>query len=113
MQELEFSVVTDVDKIGLKQALLLLNSKQAYNFLINVNADMLMYANSKDNFEGADEATKFYHRNIRMFSNINKISMDYDDRVLIISGGAHAAFFEGFMSRSMIYELQPLKDYLK
>ncbi len=48
-----------------------------------------------------------------MFSNINKIPMDYDDSVLIISGGAHAAFFEGFMSRSMIYELQPLKDYLK
>ncbi len=113
LKELESSVVTDVDKIGLKQALLLLNSKEAYDFLININADMLMYVNSKDNFEGADEATKFYHRNIRMFSNINKIPMDYDDSVLIISGGGHAAFFEGFMSRSIIYELQPLKDYLK
>lgn len=113
LKELESSVNTDVEQIGLKQALLLLNSKEAYEFLININADMLMYANSKGNYEGADEATRFYRRNIRMFSNINKIPMDYDDRVLIISGGAHAAFFQDFMRRSMIYELQSIEDYLK
>ena len=103
----------DVNKIGLKKMLLSLNSDITYDFLINYNADRLMYVNSKDCFEGADEATKFYKRNIRMFANINKVEMNENDRVLIISGGTHAAFFNKFMSRSLIYELVPLSDYLK
>jgi hypothetical protein len=113
MEELGKSVDTDVEKIGLKKALLLLNTNKAYNFLININADMLMYVNSKDNFEGADEAAKFYKRNIRMFANINKIPMKDNDRVLIISGATHASFFNKFMSRSLIYDLVPLSKYLK
>ncbi len=84
-----------------------------YDFLINYNADMLMYVNSKDNFGGADEIAKFYKRNIRMFANINKIEMNEDDRVLIILGGTHAAFMDKFMLRSLIYKLISLKKYLK
>lgn len=113
MKKLQNSVVTDPKKIGLKNMLKVMNSDEAYDFLINVNADMLMYANSKNGFEGADEAAKFYKRNIRMFANINKIPMTKDDRVLIISGGTHAAYFSKFMSRSMIYELEPITNYLK
>ncbi len=39
--------------------------------------------------------------------------MTKDDRVLIISGGSHAAFFNMFMKRSPIYEIRELKEYLK
>lgn len=112
LQALMSTVDTDVETMGLKKALLLLNTHDAHNFLININADLLMYANSKDGFEGADEAAKFYQRNIRMFANINKVDMTKDDRVLIISGATHAAFFNKFMSRSMIYNLVPLSKYL-
>lgn len=113
LQKLQNSVIADVEKIGLKNMLLLINSNQAYDFLINANADLLTYANSKDAFEGADEAAKYYKRNLRMYANINKISMQPNDRILIISGGSHAAFFHKFMSRSMVYELEPLSKYLK
>lgn len=112
LKRLEHSVVTDPKKIGLKNMLKIINSDKAYDFFINSNADILMYANSKNGFEGADEASKFYKRNIRMFANINKIQMKKNDRVLIISGVTHAAYFSKFMRRSMIYELEPITNYL-
>ena len=102
----------DVKEIGLKQKLLSMNTKGYYNYMINVNADLLAYANSEDKFEGADQAAKFYQRNIRMFANINKLELDLDDRILIISGAAHASFFYKFMSRSPIYELVELESFL-
>lgn len=102
----------DVERIGLKKMLLSMNSEKMYNFLINYNADMLAYVNSKDKFEGSDEAAKYYKRNLRMFGNINKISMTNEDRVLIISGASHAAFFNMLIKRSSIYNLRVLKEYL-
>lgn len=103
----------DVNKIGLKKKLLLMNTEENYNFLININADYLTYVNSKNKFEGADEAAKFYQRNLRMLANINKVNITKDDRVLIIAGAAHAAFFSKFLDRSPIYELVDLTKFLK
>ena len=102
----------DVKEIGLKQKLLSINTEDYYNYLINVNADLLTYANSVDKFEGADQAAKFYQRNLRMYANINKIKLNLNDRILIISGAAHASFFNKFISRSPIYELVDLKKLL-
>lgn len=113
LQQLESSVDMDVKSVGLKKVLSILNTTLAYDFLINYNADALTYVNSENGFEGVDEAAKFYHRNLRMFANINKIEMDENDRVLIISGATHAAFFQKFFSRSYIYELESVNDYLE
>ncbi|HET6227981.1 MAG TPA: DUF5694 domain-containing protein [Bacteroidia bacterium] len=99
-------------KPTLKETLLERNTQEYYNFMINYNADMLTYANSADSFEGADEAAKFYKRNLRMYANLNKIKMDSTDRVLIISGSAHAAFFNDFLRRSPKYKLENLRAYL-
>ncbi|BDD04005.1 DUF5694 domain-containing protein [Aureibacter tunicatorum] len=97
---------------GLKETLSVMNSESCMNFLINANADMLTYINSDDKFEGADEAAKLYHRNLRMYANINKIKTNEEDRILIISGGLHASFFHQFMSRSSVYELESVEKYL-
>lgn len=113
LQQLESSVDMDVKSVGLKKVLSILNTTLAYDFLINYNADALTYVNSENGFEGVDEAAKFYHRNLRMFANINKIEMGENDRVLIISGATHAAFFQKFFSRSYIYELESVNDYLE
>ncbi len=106
-------LIGNVNQIGLKNTLLLLNTDKSYDFLLNYNADMLSYVSSENGFEGADEAAKFYQRNLRMFSNINKVPMSKEDRVLIISGATHAAFFNMFMKRSPIYELQSINMYLE
>jgi hypothetical protein len=112
LQQLESSVDMDVQSIGLKKVLSILNTSLAYDFLINYNADALTYVNSENGFEGVDEAAKFYHRNLRMYANINKIDMNPNDRVLIISGATHAAFFQKFFSRSYVYELESVGKYL-
>jgi hypothetical protein len=112
LEKLKSLLDVDVQKIGLKKMIALMNQPETYDALINLNADALMFINSDDKFEGADEAAKFYQRNIRMFANINKIKMSKDDRVLIISGGTHASFFQKFMSRSYVYDLVPVSKYV-
>ncbi|MNJ91828.1 hypothetical protein D3C87_94830 [compost metagenome] len=89
------------------------NHPQYLESLININADLLTYISSKGNSEGADEAGKFYHRNLVMFSNLNQIPVDKNDRILILMGGTHTAFFMDFLKRSPKFKLENTFDYLK
>jgi hypothetical protein len=91
-----------------------LNNQPKYlESLININADILMYVSSKGKSEGADEAAKFYHRNLVMFSNLNQIQVDKNDRIFILMGGTHTAFFMDFLKRSPKYLLKNTFEYLK
>jgi hypothetical protein len=103
---------SDNDSISLKEKLIQNNTQSYYNLMISLNADMLTHAGSENNFEGADEAAKFYQRNLRMYSNLNRIDLNQDDRVFILMGTAHTAFFQDFLSRSPKYELVNTFDYL-
>lgn len=89
-----------------------INNSDYQDFFLNINADILTYVGTEGKFEGADEAAKFYQRNLRMFSNINRVHMNKEDRIFILSGGAHASFFRDFMSRSPKYNLVDVSDYL-
>ncbi|WP_443947093.1 DUF5694 domain-containing protein [Pedobacter sp. AW1-32] len=88
------------------------NHPQYLESLININADILTYISSKGKSEGADEAAKFYHRNLVMFSNLNQIPIDKSDRIFILMGGAHTAFFNDFLRRSPKYRLEDPFQYL-
>lgn len=101
------------DNLSLLDKLKVDNHPQYLDFLLNVNADILTYVSTKGNFEGADEAAKYYHRNIRMFSNLNQIELKADDRVFILMGASHTAFFNDFMKRSPRYKLVDPFLYLK
>ncbi len=89
------------------------NHPQYLESLINLNADMLTYISTKGKSEGADEAAKFYHRNLVMFSNLNQIKIDKNDRVFILMGGTHTAFFMDFLHRSPKYKIENIFNYLK
>ncbi|MHA3788151.1 DUF5694 domain-containing protein [Flavobacterium hauense] len=89
------------------------NHPQYLESLININADLLTYISSKGKSEGADEAAKFYHRNLVMFSNLNQIPVGKNDRILILMGGTHTAFFNDFLRRSPKYKLENVFNYLK
>jgi hypothetical protein len=67
----------------------------------------------KNNFEGADIISEFYKRNLRMYSNFNDIPMNSNDRVLIIMGGTHTAYFDFFIQTDNRFELINIKKYLK
>ena len=89
------------------------NHPQYLESLINFNADLLLYNSSKNNSEGADEAGKFYHRNLVMFSNLNQIPVGKQDKIFILMGGTHTAFFMDFLKRSPKFRLENTFDYLK
>jgi len=89
------------------------NHPQYLESLININADLLTYISSKGKSEGANEAAKFYHRNLVMFSNLNQIQVNKNDRILILMGGTHTAFFNDFLKRSPKYKPENIFKYLK
>lgn len=62
------------------------NTREFYDLLINFNADILTHTATKEGFEGADEAAKFYRRNLRIYSNLNKIPLTKNDRVFYNNG---------------------------
>jgi len=89
-----------------------IDHKMSYNYKIG-NADILTHVGSEKGFEGADEAAKYYQRNLRMYSNLNRIELNKDDRVFILMGASHTAFFRDFMSRSPKYYMVKTSEYLK
>jgi len=101
------------DTLSLLDRLKLANTNLYLDFLITVNADALTHAGSKEGFEGADEAAKYYQRNLRMYSNLNRIALKDDDRVFILMGASHTAFFRDFISRSPKYKMVNTFEYLK
>ena len=101
------------EKLNTLDKLKLTNHNSYLNFLIEVNAEMLAHVGSENGFEGADEATKFYQRNIRIYSNLNRIKLTENDRVFILMGAAHTAYLREFMSRSPKFEMVNTFDYLK
>lgn len=103
----------NTEDLSLLEHFKLMNNPLYQDFLMNINADILTYVGSEKGFEGADEATKLYQRNLRMFSNINRIPMKSTDRVFILSGGLHASFIASLMKRSPKYELVDPLAYLK
>lgn len=107
------SIDVNKDSLSLSGKLKLMNKDRYLDFLITVNADMLTHAGTENGYEGADEAAKYYQRNLRMYSNLNRIDLDEDDRVFILMGASHTAFFRDFMSRDPKYKMVDTFNYLK
>lgn len=90
-----------------------INTKKNLDAMLNLNADMLTHASTPGKSEGADEAAKLYHRNLIMYSNLNQIPLTKDDRVFILMGASHTAFFNMWLERSPKYQLVNTLEYLK
>lgn len=101
------------DKMKLLDALIMNNQPAYLDFLININADILTHVASAGKTEGADEAAKYYHRNLAMYSNLNQLKLTKDDRIFILMGASHTAFFNDFMKRSPKYSLVDIFRFLK
>lgn len=74
-----------------------------YNFLATQH--------TKGNQEGVDEITKFYQRNLKMFSNFNDIKMTENDRVFILLGATHTAYFDVFLENNPKFQLEDPNKY--
>ena len=107
------SIIENEDSLSLFEKLIQTNTQAYLDFSMVINSEILTHAGTDNQFEGADEATKFYQRNLRMYTNLNRIDLSKDDRVFILLGSGHASFFKEFMSRSPKYEMVNTFDYLK
>jgi len=103
----------DEDTLNLLDKLKLTNEEKYLDFLMTVNADIMTHVGTENGFEGADESAKYYQRNLRMYSNLNRIKLNKDDRVFILLGASHTAFFRDFINRSPKYKMVNTFDYLK
>lgn len=99
--------------LSLMEKLSRMNHPEFLDFLITANADILTYVGTENGFEGADEAAKYYQRNLRIYANLNRLPIKKHDRVFILSGGSHTAFLNEFLKRSLKYEVVDTFDYLK
>lgn len=100
------------DTLTLVEKLQLTNHPKMLDYSININADKLLYVGIDNGFEGADQAAIFYQRNMRIYSNLNRIKMTPNDRVFILMGSAHTAFLREFINRSPKFEMVNTLDYL-
>lgn len=108
----DFDAKNPEDKMVLFELLKMHNRPEYLDMMINVNADILTHVSSKGKAQGADEAAKYYHRNLVMYSNLNQIQLSKEDRVFILMGASHTAFFNDFMRRSPKYVLADIFKYL-
>lgn len=114
MQLLEdFDKKNPEDNLPVQQLLQRNNHPDYLDMLLTVNADILTHIASAGKAEGADEAAKYYHRNLVMFSHLNQVALSKEDRVFILMGGSHTAFFNDFMRRSPKYKLVAVLPYLQ
>ncbi|NKI27978.1 hypothetical protein HCG49_15560 [Arenibacter sp. 6A1] len=74
-----------------------------YNFLATMH--------TPKNFEGADIIADFYKRNLRMYANFSDVPLTKNDRVLIIMGATHTAYFDIFLGNSTKYILENAMEY--
>ena len=100
------------EDLSLLEKLRFINNPVYLDYSINTNADKLLYVGVDDGFEGADNAAIFYHRNMKIFSNLNRIEMDKDDKVFVLMGAAHTAFLREFFQRSPKFEMVNTLEYL-
>lgn len=101
------------EKMNVKELLFLNNQPEYLDYLMNINADLLTTVSTYNYSIGAEQASKFYNRNLMMFANLNKIAINKNDRIFILMGATHTAFFKDFLRRSPKFIEVNSLEYIK
>jgi hypothetical protein len=87
-----------------------LNEQQRINIAHQVY--MLIARIGKDGeYPGVDLLADWYKRNLKIFSNITRITESKDDRILVIFGAGHAKLLQQFIEDSGEYNLERANKY--
>lgn len=65
-----------------------------------------------DDYAGADLVADWYERNLKIYTNIRRITDSPDDRILILYGAGHHKLLEQYVKDSGKYDLEILNKYL-
>lgn len=74
--------------------------------------NILAGMNTPGNYEGAEIISKFYKRNLMIYTNLYNVPATKTDRILIISGGTHTAYLDLFLRDHPKFKLVDPKEYV-
>ncbi|MBS1716807.1 MAG: hypothetical protein JSS72_03645 [Armatimonadetes bacterium] len=104
-------VLAELDqKYTVGQILAVLNSPDAMR-LNHMEFLSMIDVDSDRDFIATDTVTKWYQRNLRIFSNIKR-NVAPGDRVLVIFGSGHMKFLKEFCSETPGFEIEDTLKYL-
>jgi hypothetical protein len=75
--------------------------------------NMLLPGEGQGIYARTDLVTNWYKRNLRIFTNLNRVAKLPDDRILLIIGAGHLKILTELASDSTYYCVAPATDYLK
>jgi hypothetical protein len=87
-----------------------LNSPENQEMGLDWYMKLLNIADGKS-FSGPELVTDVYERNLKIMSNIFRITNNPDDRILVIYGNGHTAFFKSILLGSQKFEWEDVFDY--
>ncbi len=64
-----------------------------------------------ENYPGADLVGDWYKRNLKIFTNITRITESNEDRILVLIGSGHAKLLQQFIEDSGEYKLERAGKY--
>lgn len=99
--------------LSLREYLLFLNSEERISkghghYLV----DSFKFS-SGDDYLGPDMATSWYNRNLRIFSNLQRITKSNNERILLIIGAGHVSIIRHAVQSSPEYDLVEVSKYLQ
>ena len=75
--------------------------------------DMLLPDETDAPYGQADQVANWYKRNLRIFTNINRIADFPSDRILLLIGSGHETILSDFARQSSYFCLVDVEDYLQ
>lgn len=87
-----------------------MNSPENQEMGLDWYMKLLNIADGKS-FSGPELVTDVYERNLKIMSNIFRITNNQDDRILVIYGNGHTAFFKSILLGSQKFEWEDVFDY--
>lgn len=101
---IQTSTITEIYKIYNEQRRLV-ESHRAYLMMSRVGKDK--------EYPGVNLLADWYERNLKIFSNITRITESKDDRILVIIGGGHVKLLQQFIEDSGEYNLEKSGRYFQ
>jgi Family of unknown function (DUF5694) len=96
--------------LSLRQLLIRANSSEQDR----VNKDLYLFTNAAGaglGFEGADATARWWHRNLRMYANIQRYATS-GQRVLVVAGSGHTAILRDFLEIDRRIVARDVRKYL-
>lgn len=99
--------------ISLSELTYYLNTSEFRDFHNNLHNNLMLLAGEPDDFSGPFLTSEWFKRNLYMWSFVQKITEQSDERVMVLAGAGHIAMFEKFINQNNEWKVKELKEVMK